>query len=501
LPYAIWTNVGNGAKLSPLEVKGIVNNNGVIELFAIAGPTQTMFRSVQNGSSFGAWTAFGSLSYTHDLNVVKLSDGRVQVFVINSDYAVWYSVQASAGSSTYSSFVSIGGALLSMSVIPDVDGTLRILGLGSGNWLYYSKQSGPNVNTWSTFVLLANNLQSVNGWSTQLKTGSLVTAMNGDGRYAVFGLGIGGTASGQVLTLLQSAPNSDTVASWTALPFGAGSFKSISAISTNSQKLVVVGIDTNNNAWYIQQLQAGSSSWGVWSTTGSKISLMTTSMGDGGTIGLYGISTTATQNVLSQIQTTPGDFSVSVTGAQSLGGGPFNLISSTRAGDGTVVLFASYVNGTVALYWAGTQYPACTSTATLTSSCSCQGKFCAAGAYCIGNQCLATCSSKTTLTSACMCGTTNCSSGSTCIDGQCTPACANSTTSFVGTTCNCGNTVCPYGNSVCSAGVCTIIPDDCLTAANLFPAVLSPYQNCCATTFSVPNAEVDCDSSNRVTMV
>ncbi|KAI9329336.1 hypothetical protein BDR26DRAFT_922962, partial [Obelidium mucronatum] len=472
LNFATWTIIAGGSTLNPTEFRAISNNNGVIELFAIAGVTSTVYRSVQSGNNFGVWTAFGSLSYTKALNVVKMPDGRVQVFLIGSDYAVWYSVQASAGSSTYSAFTSIGGSLLNINVVSDQRGSLRILGLGSGNWLYQAAQTNPNTNTWSEFTLLTNNLQTVNGWSTQLQTASLTTAMNADGRYVVFGLGMGGSANGQVLYLLQSAPNSETVLPWATISFPGGSFKSISVLSTNSQKLVLFGLDSANNAWFLQQSEIASTTWGTWTSIGAKLSTITTTMGDQGVIGMYGCVLGANQTALSQVQKAAGDYSMAGSTIQNIGGGNFTRITSTRAADGTAVIFAGAVNGTLAVYWAGTQLASCAAGSNaLTARCSCQGRFCDSGQFCARGSCMSTCgvSSTTPLTSPCMCGTSSCSAGFNCVNNACIPTCTNSSTSFIGSTCLCGGTVCPFGNSVCHSNVCTIVPNDCLSVSNLFP--------------------------------
>jgi hypothetical protein len=64
--------------------------------------------------------------------VARNSDGRLEVFVIGSDHALYHDSQITAGGITWSGFTKLGGYVISDPVVaPNSDGRLQVFVIGS----------------------------------------------------------------------------------------------------------------------------------------------------------------------------------------------------------------------------------------------------------------------------------------------------------------------------------------------------------------------------------
>ena len=90
--------------------------------------------------------------------VARNNDGRLQVFVVGTNNALYYKTQTSPGSNTWSSaWTYLGGSLRANTdpvAIINTDGRLQVFVVGTNNALYYKTQTSHGSRTWSDGHLL-----------------------------------------------------------------------------------------------------------------------------------------------------------------------------------------------------------------------------------------------------------------------------------------------------------------------------------------------------------
>jgi hypothetical protein len=101
------------------------------------------------------WTSLGGgLRANTDPIGIANSDGRLQVFVVGTNNQLYYKTQSSPNSNTWSpAWTSLGGGIkadTSPAVARNSDGRLQVFVVGTNNALFYKTQSSPNSNTWSS---------------------------------------------------------------------------------------------------------------------------------------------------------------------------------------------------------------------------------------------------------------------------------------------------------------------------------------------------------------
>ena len=110
------------------------------------------------------------------------NDGRLQVFMIGTDNALYYKTQTTAGGSTWSSsWTSLGGTIRANTdpvVIANSDGRLQVFVVGTNNQLYYRSQTAADSSSWtSSWTSLGGTIKADT---------SPAVARNNDGRLQVF---------------------------------------------------------------------------------------------------------------------------------------------------------------------------------------------------------------------------------------------------------------------------------------------------------------------------
>jgi hypothetical protein len=152
-----WTSLGGGVKAdtSPAVAR---NHDGRLQVFLVGTNNQLQYRAQTSPNSntwSSSWTSLsGTLRGGTDPAVIANSDGRLQVFVIGTNNAVYYKAQSSPGSSTWSSsWTSLGGGVKAdtgPAAARNTDGTLQAIVIGTNSALYYKTQSPPNSAIWSS---------------------------------------------------------------------------------------------------------------------------------------------------------------------------------------------------------------------------------------------------------------------------------------------------------------------------------------------------------------
>ena len=197
--------------------------------------------------------------------VARDSDGRLQVFVVGTNDQLYYKTQTAAGSSTWSSsWTSLGGTMRTNTDpigIANNDGRLQVFMVGTDNAMYYKTQSSPNSNTWSS------SWTSLGG-GVKADTSPAV-ARNSDGRLQVFAVG----TNNQLQYRAQTAAGSNTwSSSWTSLSGGVRDRTSPAVVANSDGRLQAFVVGTNNQLYYKTQSSPNSSTWSSsWTSLGGGI--------------------------------------------------------------------------------------------------------------------------------------------------------------------------------------------------------------------------------------
>jgi hypothetical protein len=208
-----WTSLGGGLRAGSDPI-AIANYDGKLQVFVV-GTDNAAYYKTQTSPNSATWSS----SWTYISGVVKAdtspavarnADGRLQVFIVGANNQLQYRVQTSPNSNTWSSsWISLSGTLrggTDPAVIANSDGRLQVFVVGTNNAVYYKAQSSPGSSTWSS------SWASLGG-GVKTDTGP-AAARNTDGRLQAF---IVGTNSA-LYYKTQSSPNSNTWSStWTSL--------------------------------------------------------------------------------------------------------------------------------------------------------------------------------------------------------------------------------------------------------------------------------------------
>ena len=259
----------NGEIRSNSDLALAMNNDGRLQVFMI-GTDNALYYKTQTGADSSSWTSSwtslgGTIRADTSPAVAMNNDGRLQVFMIGTDNALYYKTQTAAGSSTWSSaWTSLGGTIRANTdpvVIANSDGRLQVFVVGTNNQLYYRSQTAADSSSWtSSWTSLGGAIRADT---------SPAVARNNDGRLQVFMIG----TDNALYYKTQTAAGSSTWSSaWTSLggPLRANTDPVVIANSDGRLQVFVVG--TNNQLYYRSQTAADSSSWtSSWTSLGGAI--------------------------------------------------------------------------------------------------------------------------------------------------------------------------------------------------------------------------------------
>src|SRR6266581_2318788 len=138
------------------------NADGRLEVFAAGndGALWHIWQTAPNGT-WSSWASLGTLSNVQFLSgytVGKNADGRLEVFTVGSDGALWHIWQTTAGGNWYNTWFSSGkpsGMDLqpSPTLVRNADGRLEVVAAGTDGALWHIWQTAPN-GTWSSWAYL-----------------------------------------------------------------------------------------------------------------------------------------------------------------------------------------------------------------------------------------------------------------------------------------------------------------------------------------------------------
>jgi 3-keto-disaccharide hydrolase len=120
------------------------NSDGRLQVFVI-GSDHALYTISQVAASSSSWSGYGYLGGTITGNTNPAaalnSDGQMQVFVVGPANAILYKFQITPGSGSWTDYVSLGGAVISNPVLAtNSDNRLELFVVGSDHALYHNSQ-------------------------------------------------------------------------------------------------------------------------------------------------------------------------------------------------------------------------------------------------------------------------------------------------------------------------------------------------------------------------
>lgn len=207
------------------------NVDGRLEMFTL-GSDGAIWRNAQASPncSWSGWTSMGG-SFTAAPTVGVNSDGRLELFGRGIDGAIWDASQQTPGGS-WSGWTSLGGYLTSPpSVAANADGRLEIFAVGGDNaTIWHDAQSTPGSSAWTNWF-------PIGGISASLCPS---VALNANGELQLFAVS---TSDAAVWTAAQQTPGAGAWSGWTSLGGYLTSTPSIGTDLDGRLEIFAVGAD------------------------------------------------------------------------------------------------------------------------------------------------------------------------------------------------------------------------------------------------------------------
>jgi acylphosphatase len=232
------------------------NSDGRLEVFGV-GTDRALWHMWQTAPHAGPWSSWSSLNgVVISFPAVALnSDGRLEVFVRGTDNALWHIWQTAPHAGPWSAWASLGGVITSNpAVFVNSDGRLEVFARGTDDALWHIWQTAPHAGPWC-------------GWSS---LGGIITSDpsvvdNSDGRLEVFARG----TDYALWHIWQTAPHAGPWSAWSSL---GGIITSEAPVALNSDgRLEVFVRGTDRALWHIWQAAPHAGPWSTWSSLGGII--------------------------------------------------------------------------------------------------------------------------------------------------------------------------------------------------------------------------------------
>jgi len=170
------------------------NSDGRLQVFVV-GTNNAIYYKTQTSAGSSSWTSVwqslgGGVKENTSPAVARNSDGRLDDFAVGTNNRLIHRWQNSAGSSTWSAYQTLGGAVKANTdpvVISNSNGRLEVFVVGTNNQLSHKWQTSAGSSTWSAYYSLGGHVE-----------GDPSAARNEDGRLEAFVVGrsTGGGDSG-----------------------------------------------------------------------------------------------------------------------------------------------------------------------------------------------------------------------------------------------------------------------------------------------------------------
>jgi hypothetical protein len=232
------------------------NSDGRLEVFGV-GTDDAVWHNWQTVAHAGPWSGWASLGgvVTSDPSVFENSDGRLEVFARGTDDALWHAWQTAPHAGPWSAWASLGGAITSDPVVVDnSDGRLEVFARGTDNALWHTWQTAPHAGPWSAWASLGGVI-----------TSDPAVYVNSDGRLEAFARGTDNALWHTWQTVAHEGP-------WSAWASLGGAITSDPAVVDNSDgRLEVFARGTDDALWHIWQTAPHAGPWSAWASLGGVI--------------------------------------------------------------------------------------------------------------------------------------------------------------------------------------------------------------------------------------
>jgi len=238
------------------DFAAICNSDGRLEVFGV-GSDRAVWHIWQTAPHAGPWSGWGSLGgvVTSDPSVFINSDGRLELFARGTDNALWHNWQTAPHAGPWSGWNSLGGVITSdPAVVENSDGRLEVFARGTDGALWHNWQTAPHAGPWSGWASLGGEI-----------TTNPVPVVNSDGRIEVFARG----TDNALWHNWQTIPHAGPWSGWFSL---GGTIVSDPSVYDNSDgRLEVFARGTDNALWHIWQATAHAGPWSAWASLGGVI--------------------------------------------------------------------------------------------------------------------------------------------------------------------------------------------------------------------------------------
>jgi hypothetical protein len=262
-----WTAMGGSAdkwSVNALPAVG-VNKGGRLEVFVVGtnGSIYHAYQKVAGSSAATNWSAFSIVSssrvnQTAKLAVGKWANGALELFVIGTDSVLYDNYQTTAGNSTsWSGFNSLGGSWdqnADISVGSESDGRLDVFLVDTQGGLFNASQTAINSTAWDGWHSLSSVVP------VDART---AVARDANGCLRVFVIGTDGVCYYKT----ETAPNSPTSwASWASLGSNTWATDARPVVTKDQNGAMEVFIVGSNQNLYHNYQSSGS--WVGWVSLG-----------------------------------------------------------------------------------------------------------------------------------------------------------------------------------------------------------------------------------------
>ena len=299
----------------------VINSLDTPEIAGVDTSGNVNHKWIQTDGTWANWTSLGSPSGGAKQWGAIMgidTDGSLEVFVTGaSDGAVYNSFESSNGWTAFSSLGGSGGNLSSPAAIIDNDGRMNLFVVGSDNAIWWNKQTVPG-GSWMGWTQMSG---------THAKSGEAPTAIlnynqNGDGSMEVIYNNTGNSAVSHFFQT--TAGGSDWSWSGEQSLGGGANLSGLSASRNSDGRLDVSVVGSDNKVWHNWQTTAGGgwNGWAHFDTSQSAVSSQAPclTVNQSGKLEIFMNSTNG--HVYHNWQTTAGG---SWNGWADMGGGGNNL--------------------------------------------------------------------------------------------------------------------------------------------------------------------------------
>jgi len=237
-------------------VTGALNSDGRLEMFGVGTDNALwhIWQTVPHGGPWSGWDSLGGV-VTSEAAVVLNTDGRLEVFARGTDNALWHIWQTAAHAGPWSGWNSLGGNITSApSVAVNSDGRLEVFARGTDDAVWHIWQTVAHAGPWSAWDSLGG-----------VVTSDPAVGLNSDGRLEVFARG----TDNAVWHIWQTVAHAGPWSAWESL---GGVVTSDPTVALNSDgRLEVFARGTDDALWHIWQTVPHGPPWSAWDSLGGVI--------------------------------------------------------------------------------------------------------------------------------------------------------------------------------------------------------------------------------------